>query len=472
MKRIQIVLIITAVLGLSACSDEARFSISTSQNEDMDVIYTTPLSGTFTYMSIDTVRVFAGGGKTVFRSEYEHPVPIYLRTEDGSGMYILAEAGGEYDIHIDASGLKLIGKVAQKLYNALPEPAHIIEEAQRHSDAKSAKNLIDRTKAIMDRELHPFDSLRQRAEISKAAHKHISRERDLYWRAVRGNVAYIQFSEKNELSEEDRKMWKSAFDGINLNDRSLCSKRWYYELAESYVEYCIFSSPDFNMQELLKKAAEGKINSIYYEIFTEKFKGRCLEYLSARRLYNAAMQRNFEKELVDIYSDFCERFPESEYRSILDPMMQEIVEFHEATRSNENVIILDNYLSINSFEDLLSKFQGKKLYIDVWATWCGPCKDEFRHNEKLRKLLEEAGYELLYISIDDDKRARTWEQMIYASELEGYHIRAGAELHRQLFEIYGSQRLNIPWYMTVDENGHITNDRAPRPGRLRKENLN
>lgn len=152
-------------------------------------------------------------------------------------------------------------------------------------------------------------------------------------------------------------------------------------------------------------------------------------------------------------------------------MIQEIEDFHNTSRANENIIILDNYLSIDSFEELVGRFQGKKLYIDVWATWCGPCKDEFRHNEKLRKLLNEEGYELLYISIDDDKRARNWEQMIYAYDLEGSHIRAGEQLHKQLFEIYGNQRLSIPWYMTVDENGQIKNSHSPRPGRLRSEDL-
>ena len=233
----------------------------------------------------------------------------------------------------------------------------------------------------------------------------------------------------------------------------------------------IVSSQTRNMGMLLKKASEGRLNSIYYEVYTQKFKGRCLEYLSARKLYYAALQDNYEKELIEIYDDFCTRFPESAYREILDPMIDEIKAYHKASRSNENIVVLDNYLNINSFEEVLDRFQGKKLYIDIWASWCGPCKDEFKHKEKLMKLLEENGYELLYISIDDDKRAREWEEMIHGIGLEGYHIRAGEELNRDLFEVYGSQRLSIPWYMTVNEKGEITDRHAPRPGRLKAENL-
>ena len=458
-------------ISLCACSEETRFGISTTESEDSNIIYTSSLAGSFSYMATDTVRVFAGGGKTVFRSQSSEPVPVYLRTEDGRNIYILAEQGGQYELKLESDGFSIISNKAQTLYNSLPAPDFITQVAKRYTTHNSAKNLLKATDALLSHEIHPFDSLRQKAEISNKAYKHIKRERDLFWRAVRGNVAYLHYTEKGQLDNEDQRIWKSAFDGLELNDKSLCNKRWYYELAESFVEYKLFSDPELNMEELLKKASEGKLNTIYYQIYTEEFRGHCLEYLTARKIYNAAIQREYEKELTEIYADFCKRFPESAYRRVLDPIIAEVEAFHNATRSNEKIKILDNYLSINSFTELLENFHGQKLYIDVWVTWCGPCKDEFKHNERLRKLLEEEGYTLLYISIDDDKRARNWEQMIYAYDLEGYHIRAGEQLHRELFEIYGSQRLTIPWYIIVDENAQIVNAHAPRPGRLKAENL-
>ena len=466
-----IILATLSSLCLAACNNEAKFSVSTSESVDTNIYHTTPLGDAFSYMSADTLRVYAGGGKTVFRAEFDSPLPVYLRTDDGRSCYIIAEKGGEYEILLDKDKISIQGKKAQTLYNALPAPAFITQEAQKHRSITSARNLMELTGSMLQRELQPLDSLRQRAELSRAAYNHIRMEREIFWRAVRANVAYLHFTDKGELDEEDKKMWKSAFDGLNMADKALCRTLWFFELAESYAEYLMFTSPDMDMSELLRQASEGKLNTLYYNIYTEKFKGHNLEYISARKLYNAALQRNYEKELIEIYADFSKRFPDSPYHRPLRPMIGEIEEYHNASRSNEKVTILDNYLSINSFDELIGKFQGKKLYIDIWATWCGPCKDEFKHNEKLRKLLEEEGYELLYISIDDDKRARNWEQMIFAYDLEGSHIRAGEQLHKQLFEIYGSQRLSIPWYMIVNENGEIKDLHAPRPGRLRSENL-
>ena len=79
---------------------------------------------------------------------------------------------------------------------------------------------------------------------------------------------------------------------------------------------------------------------------------------------------------------------------------------------------------ISTMEALLSRFAGKKVYIDVWATWCGPCKDEFAHEGVLHGLLEDKGYEMLYLSIDKDRDDSQWREMVAYYQLRGYHARA------------------------------------------------
>jgi len=109
----------------------------------------------------------------------------------------------------------------------------------------------------------------------------------------------------------------------------------------------------------------------------------------------------------------------------------------------------------------LSDFKGKVVYIDVWATWCGPCRGEIPHSKTLKKHYEgQEDVVFLYVSIDEDKKA--WEDMLANDpEFKGVHIidtKGWAADISKKYMIRG-----IPRYMLIDKNGNIADVDAPRP---------
>ena len=113
----------------------------------------------------------------------------------------------------------------------------------------------------------------------------------------------------------------------------------------------------------------------------------------------------------------------------------------------------------NQSEELisLSSFRGSIVYVDVWATWCGPCIAEIPSLERLQKDYQDKNIVFLSVSVDTDKDA--WEKMLIDDELGGVQLWAdGWSEITKSYAIFG-----IPRFMLIDKTGHLISVNAPRP---------
>ena len=109
----------------------------------------------------------------------------------------------------------------------------------------------------------------------------------------------------------------------------------------------------------------------------------------------------------------------------------------------------------------LDDLKGKYTYIDVWATWCGPCKAEIPHLKKIEEAYHSKNIQFVSISVDKAKDHDKWKQMIADENLGGIQLLAENAFESQFVKDY--MILGIPRFILLDPNGQIIASNAPRP---------
>lgn len=193
--------------------------------------------------------------------------------------------------------------------------------------------------------------------------------------------------------------------------------------------------------------------------------GALQEYLLASHIYTITTFKKFEPFIITLFEDFSSIYPESEYTSHLLPEIESVKSFHEKINPAEDdeYQFLPDYATISTFEQLSALFPEEIVYIDLWATWCVPCKEEFQFATDLKKFLRAHDVTALYTSIDRDEADQRWKDMIKFYELAGQHLRASPLLVEDLSRLLSrSQGLTIPRYIILKHGNVIVAD-ALRP---------
>ena len=128
-----------------------------------------------------------------------------------------------------------------------------------------------------------------------------------------------------------------------------------------------------------------------------------------------------------------------------------------------------NYENYKGGTTSLSDLKGAYVYIDVWATWCGPCKAEIPSLKKVENAYHGKNIQFVSISIDDDrthdgswdKAREDWKAMVADKELGGLQLFAPKGWKSQFVVDY---KINgIPRFLLIDPDGNIVTPDAPRP---------
>lgn len=235
-------------------------------------------------------------------------------------------------------------------------------------------------------------------------------------------------------------LWKEAFG----ENQETFYKEWYNTSTE----------------EGSKLLREDMTNSLTEKIIQKYYTGRSAEFAYAV-LFKTSMEDENYKNLPQIFDNFKKKFPNSLYLAQLEPKINKIIENDKKTLTDK-MIFLKNGDQFKTFDEVINQFKGKTVLIDMWGTWCSPCRQEIAmHSQALHDYFKDKDMQFLYVANNDSHNTENWKKIISSQSIEGFHILANEALTNDI--MVKSKGNGFPTYIILKKDGSYELSKAGYP---------
>lgn len=204
---------------------------------------------------------------------------------------------------------------------------------------------------------------------------------------------------------------------------------------------------------------DDKVNDLQERIINKYFEGRTAEFLYATIFKNAMQEK--QDNIPEIFERFRQKYPKSQYTAYIEPFVAQIKE-REKYKLNDKMVLIENTDSLKSFEGILKMVKGKTVLLDMWGTWCGPCREELLKNvDSIKNYFKNKRLDYLYIANYDESNSAKWKQLIPYYNLTGVNILANQELTENIMRTVNGT--GYPTYVIIKKDGTYELSKAGSP---------
>jgi thiol-disulfide isomerase/thioredoxin len=216
-----------------------------------------------------------------------------------------------------------------------------------------------------------------------------------------------------------------TFSGVGADENNFLAKKTIKESTFDWDEILGMNETDFNKAITTKSAASLK------EIENSKLDTDFI-----------ALQKGvIEGEEKGIKQYFAEKQAKAKFNNTVAPAFE--YENHAGGKAK------------------LADFKGKYVYIDVWATWCGPCRAEIPSLKMVEEKYHGKNIAFLSISVDTDKDHEKWKTFVTEKQLGGVQLFADKNWNSDFIKHFEIN--SIPRFLLIDPSGKVVNADADRP---------
>jgi thiol-disulfide isomerase/thioredoxin len=113
----------------------------------------------------------------------------------------------------------------------------------------------------------------------------------------------------------------------------------------------------------------------------------------------------------------------------------------------------------DAFTYFRSKYPGKVVYVDIYATWCGPCLEEMKSTPRLYGTMQ--GKDVVFVNLCLQSTEADWKRLIREKHIKGENYFFSDDATKLFM---GTYRLSgYPSYLLINKQGQIVTTNAPRP---------
>jgi thiol-disulfide isomerase/thioredoxin len=225
---------------------------------------------------------------------------------------------------------------------------------------------------------------------------------------------------------------------IKLDDETLISH-------DSYLKYIAYEVCKNDNRDIDTKIKE--IENIS-KLKESKFKNRLL-YSYLKTNLEGATSSDERKNIITSYADYI---TDAKLKTNLENNFRTFERLGKGNEAREIALKDLNGTLLN-----LSKFKGKFIAIDVWATWCGPCKYESPYFEKMAIKYKKEN--VVFVAMSSDKNEKAWylDAKNKSKSVQQFHLENAVAFSKD----YNFN--SIPRFILIDDKGKIYNASMPRP---------
>lgn len=305
---------------------------------------------------------------------------------------------------------------------------------------------------------------------------------DFEYKAV---TTYYRFKESTRFVVRDAyfrnyEKWQSVSDSlfkqVQLNNSDALSAKSYTDLLNEFLLrekerlwYEANSNPTAFYKEWYntditngqKLFYADQQNLLQEKIINKYFSGDVAEYLYGA-LLDGALNESEHNNIVDIFNRFKKRFPESKYVTWFAPFIDAIDKRQHLPLSADMLFVTDNGTKLNTFDEVLALNKGKTILLDMWGTWCAPCREEINKNSAaIKEHFKDKGLTYVYVANFDEIHEKEWKSLIAYFDLKGTHILANGSLSRDIMTKVGGH--GYPTYVVIKRDGTYQLSKAGYP---------